>query len=141
MKKILIYSVCALIASAVYADPDPALKRTFSRTFPTASNVKWSDDKDGYFVSFTLNGCLEKVFYDKTGNFICSWRYAGESELPPMVLSVIGKNYKDSKILGATEVATPNTSFYEVKLGTNKYWYSIKVSPNGEVIEQKRFDK
>ena len=141
MKNVSFYFICLFITTSALANPNPDLQRTFAQAFPSANNVKWSDDKDGYFVSFIENGNWEKVFYNKTGNLVCLWKYSDGSELPGTVLFTIGKNYKNFEILGVTEFSTPTDNFFEIKLSTNRYWYAVKVSPYGEILEKKRYNK
>ncbi len=76
MKKIISYAACMMIVISVAATPTSKILKAFNETFPNASNIKWSDDKEGYFVSFTQNGNFEKVLYSKEGNFVCSWKYS-----------------------------------------------------------------
>jgi len=51
----ILYAACVLIVASVAAAPGSKLVERFNQTFPNAKNVKWLDDKDGYFVSFTQN--------------------------------------------------------------------------------------
>ena len=52
MKKIISYAACMMMVISVAASPASKILKLFNETFPNANNVKWSDDKAGYFVSF-----------------------------------------------------------------------------------------
>ena len=106
MKKIFAYAAGLLITCSVAAAPGSSLIKTFKETFPNAENVKWNDDKAGYFVSFYQHGNFEKVLYNKEGDFVCSWKYSDGKDLPTNVLMTIKKKYGESKIVGVTELTT-----------------------------------
>jgi hypothetical protein len=140
MKKIISYAVCLIMITSVAATPTSKVLQLFKETFPNATNIKWSDDKQGYFVSFTQNGNFEKVLYSKSGNFICSWKYSDGKELSTPIVMALKKNYKDCEIKGVTEFATDQNVSYEVKLANSKNWYSVKVSSEGKIISSDKFN-
>lgn len=139
MKKIISYAACLLIVSSVAATPDSKILKAFMETFPNASNVKWSDDKDGYFVSFIQNGNFEKVLYSKKGEFVCSWKYCDGKELPATVLMSLNKKYNNCTISGVTEYATDQDVTYEIKLSDSKNWYSLTISSDGKITGSQKF--
>jgi hypothetical protein len=141
MKKIISYAACLIMITSVAATPTSKVLQLFNETFPNATNIKWSDDKQGYFVSFTQNGNFEKVLYSKSGNFICSWKYSDGKELSTPIVMALKKNYKDCEITGVTEFATDQNVSYEVKLSNSKNWYSVKVSSEGKIISCDKFNK
>src|SRR5215471_11958488 len=106
MKKMILYVACALIVTSVAAAPGSKLVERFNATFPNAKNVKWLDDKDGYFVSFTQSENFIKAFYNKDGDFVYSLKYSSNLELPVNIRMVLNKNFGESKIVGVTEVTT-----------------------------------
>ena len=139
MKKIISYAACMMMVISVAATPTSKVLKLFNETFPNASDVKWSDDKTGYFVSFTENGNFEKILYSKEGNFVCSWKYSdGKNLLTPVVMT-LKRNYKDCEIAGVTEYATNQSVTYEVKLKNSKNWYSAKISSEGTLLSSERF--
>jgi hypothetical protein len=140
MKKIISYAACLIMITSVAATPTSKVLKSFTETFPNASNVKWSDDKEGYFVSFTQNENFEKVLYSKSGKFVCSWRYSDGKELSTPVIMSLKKNYKDCDITGVTEVATDQNVSYEIKLANSKNWYSVKVSADGRITGSEKFN-
>jgi hypothetical protein len=140
MKKIITAAiVLALIASSVNATPDSKILQRFKETFPNAQNVKWLDDKDGYFVSFTQNGNFNKVFYDTEGSFAYALKYYGREGLPINIAMSLNKKYGESKILGVTEVTTQNDVAYDIKLSKENKLYSLKVSSDGSIAKEEVF--
>ena len=139
MKKIISYAACMMMVISVAATPTSKVLKLFNETFPNASNVKWSDDKTGYFVSFTQNGNFEKILYSAEGNFVCSWKYTDGKELLTPVVMTLKRNYKDCEIIGVTEYATNQSVTYEVKLKNSKNWYSAKISSEGTLLNSEKY--
>ena len=140
MKRIISYVASFLIATSVIAAPGTKLIEQFKSTFPNAQNVKWAEDKAGHFVSFYQDGNLEKVFYNKEGDFVCSWKYSDGSNLPANIMVKLNKKYNDGKILGVTELATQENMSYEVKLLKGSKLYCLNISNDGTIAQEKKFN-
>ena len=140
MKKIISYAACLMIVTSVAAAPGSKLVQTFNETFPNAKNVKWSDDKAGYFVSFYLNENLEKILYNKDGEFVSSWKYSDGKELPVNIVMTLNKKYNQGKIIGVTELDTQENTNYEVKLTKGTKLYSVTLSADGAVLKEDSFN-
>ncbi len=141
MKKIISYAACLFIVTAVAAAPGSKLIESFNQTFPNAKNVKWSDDKAGYFVSFNQNENFEKVLYNKQGEFVCSWKYSNGKELPTLIAMALNKNYSDSKVFGVTELTTPDKVVYDIKLNNGSKWYCVTALADGTITKEKEFNQ
>ncbi len=139
MKRTIIYAASLLITLSAAAAPGSKLIQAFNQTFPNAQNVKWSDDKAGYFVSFYINNNFEKVFYNKSGDFICSWKYTDGKELPTNITVRLNKKYGDHTILGVTELATNENTTYNVKFSKGDKWYSVTAHANGEIVKEEKY--
>jgi hypothetical protein len=141
MKKVIVYAAaCVLFISSVYATPGSKILQRFNATFPNAQNVKWVDDKAGYFVSFTQNGDFNKVFYNTAGNFVYSLKYFTADGLPVNITMQLNKQYGESKMLGVTEVTTQNNMFYNVKFSKENKLYSVNVLADGSIIKEDVYD-
>jgi hypothetical protein len=141
MKKVIVYfATCFLVVSSIAAAPGSKILEKFNATFPNAKNVKWIDDKAGYFVSFTQNGDFNKVFYNTEGNFVYALKYYNAGGLPTNIAMELNKKYEESKILGVTEVTTQNTVFYDVKLSKKNKLYSLQVLTDGSIAKEEVFD-
>lgn len=139
MKRIISYVASFLIVSSVIAAPGSKLIEQFKSAFPNAQNVKWSDEKGGYFVSFYQNENLEKIFYNKDGDFVCSWKYSDGKSLPTNITMMLNKKYSEGKIVGVTELSTQESMIYEVKLLKGSKLYSLNISPDGVITKEKKF--
>src|SRR6476661_7518533 len=99
MKKLFAISLVLLMCTySVFANVNEKLLYSFSRTFPSAENVKWSEDANGSFVSFTQAGIASKVAYDPQGNFLYAMRYYNGENLPVSILLTLEKKFADKKI-------------------------------------------
>ena len=139
MKRIISYAASFLIAGSVIAAPGSKLVEQFRSAFPNAQNVKWSDEKGGHFVSFNHNGNLEKIFYNKEGDFVCSWKYSDGKGLPTNITMMLNKKYSEGKIVGVTELSTQESMIYEVKLLKGSKLYSLNILPDGSIVKEKKF--
>ena len=139
MKKMILYAACVLIVSSVAAMPGSKIVQRFNETFPNAKNVKWIDDKDGYFVSFSQNQDFNKVFYNKQGSFVYSLKYFSGDELPANIKVALNDKFGGSKILGVTEATTQSNTIYNVKLSKEGKLYCLDILTDGSVIKQEEF--
>ncbi len=128
-----------MVSSAIAAAPGTKLIQSFNQTFPNAQNVKWRDDKDGFFVSFSQNGNFNKVFYNTDGSFIYSLKYYTGNALPTNIVMALNKKFGESKIAGVTEVTTPNNTVYNIKLTKDDKLYSVNILADGSITEQEEF--
>jgi len=139
MKRALVYAACIFIVSTAAAAPGSKLVQRFNETFPNAKNVKWVDDKAGFFVSFSQNGNYNKVFYDKGGNFVYSLKYFSGDALPINIIMALNEKYEAAKIIGATELTTQNNTVYSVKLTKADKIYATDLLADGTVIKEENY--
>jgi hypothetical protein len=142
MKKLFAISVALFMCTySLFADVNEKLLYSFSKTFPSAENVKWSEDANGYFVSFTQSGMHSKVAYDAEGGFLYAIRYYNEENLPVSILLTLRKKFAGKKISGITESSTPDNITYYVKLEDEKSWYTVGVTTSGGTVIEEHFKK
>jgi hypothetical protein len=139
MKRAIVYAACIFIVSTAAAAPGSKLVQRFNETFPNAKNVKWIDDKAGYFVSFTQNENYNKVFYNKEGNFVYSLKYFSGDALPVNILMAINGKHDAAKIVGATELTTQNNTVYDVKLTKEDKIYCLNLLTDGTIIKEEEY--
>jgi hypothetical protein len=142
-KKTLFLAFCmlAMTAGAFAGKPfsiSDKLLQTFKQTFPDAQQVIWSEQGDKYTVNFKQNEILNKVEYDKDGNFLSSLRYYSEKNLPVTILCRLQKKYADKKVFGVTEVATESSVEYYIKLEDATSWLTVRsnIDGNMQVVEK-----
>jgi hypothetical protein len=141
MKKIVVCAAVLFMALSAFAAPGSKLVKKFTETFPNAENVRWSDDKDGFFVSFHQHGNFEKVFYDKDGDFVCSWKYSNGNDLPTNILLQLKHRFGESTINGVTELTQGEGSVYEIKLSTKDKWYAVQTAADGGISDVKKYKR
>ena len=139
MKRVISYAASLLIVISAAAAPSSRLVQQFKTTFPNAENVKWSEDKTGYFASFYQEGNFEKVFYNQEGDFVCSWKYTDGKDLPTNIVVKLNKKFSDSKIIGVTLLTTQDNVTYEVKLSKGSKLYSLTISPDGSITNEDKY--
>lgn len=136
----MLYVASVLIVASVAAAPGSKLLQSFNETFPNAKNVKWTDDKAGYFVSFYQKENFNKVFYNKNGEFVYSLKYCNADELPVNIKMVLTKKFNTANILGVTEVTTQGNTLYNIKLTKGNKLYCLDVLADGSIEKQERFN-
>src|SRR3954464_12038063 len=98
MKKLFAISITLFVFTFIsFASVNEKLLYSFNKAFPLAENVKWSEDANGYFASFTQFGILSKVVYDPHGDFIYALRYYEEDNLPVSILLKVRKRFAGKK--------------------------------------------
>jgi len=131
MKKNLITAACiagflSLTAFSAKADINQKVLTSFHSVFSKASNVKWTEYQDHYYVSFNQNDILIKANYDMAGNIMSSIRYYKEQHLPLNILCKIKKLYPSKSVDMVTEVSNQDGTAYFIQLKDNKGWTIVK---------------
>jgi hypothetical protein len=117
------------------------LLKSFKQTFPNAQEVKWLEQQDKYTVNFKENGILNKIDYDKDGNFLSSIRYYSEKNLPVNILVKLQKKYPGKKIFGVTEMNADSNLDYYIKLEDEKSWMTIKSDSDANLQVTEKYNK
>ena len=146
-KKIAIAGFALMITfqSFAWSGPDvqKLLQQSFEQSFPNAEHVTWSDDPNGYTVSFTVKSILTRLSYDKKGKFTGSLRNYSEQMLPFYITNMLKQKYPGDKIFGITEITSADDINYFVKLEGAKNWITVRVDNDGNsmVVEKYRKQK
>lgn len=136
MKKVLTIAAALLLtATAVYAEPETKMEKSFNEMFPNAAQVKWHQDAGGYLVSFTQAGMQVKIIYSNKGKFIQSLRYYSEKDLPTNILMAVKNKYQGETIYGVTELTTANEVTYHITLAGKDAPQSITAYSNGTITD------
>ncbi len=135
-KTIFLAAALMFTASFLYAGTETKMEKIFRETFPTAVNAKWTQDANGYLVSFTQAGTLTRICYTKNGKFVSSLRYYGSKDLPTNVLLAVKKKYPNQDIFGVTEFTNDQQVIYYIKLYNGKEYTSLKAYSDGTVSNE-----
>jgi hypothetical protein len=145
MKKIAIAGFTLLIAfqSFAWSGPDvqKLLQQSFEQSFPNAEHVTWSDDPNGYTVSFTVKSILTRLSYDKKGKFTGSLRNYSEQMLPFYITNMLKQKYPNDKIFGVTEITSADDINYFVKLEGAKNWITVRIDNDGNSMVVEKYRK
>jgi hypothetical protein len=139
MKRVIAISATLIFINCVYASPDSKLITLFNQTFPSAQNIKWHDEADGYVVFFAMNGINNRVCYNYKDDFISCERYYSEENLPAYILFAVKKKYDGKQIFGVTEITNQSSVSYHILLKDDKKIYDVNVSMSGSVRLNKTY--
>ncbi len=117
------------------------LEQSFENNFPNAENVRWIDDAEGYTVSFTANKIVTRVNYDLQGKFTGSLRNYSKDLLPYYLVDQLKQKYPGESIFGITEITTPTSINYFVKLEDAKSWTTVVLDNDGGMTVTEQFNK
>jgi hypothetical protein len=141
MKKTVLAVAITMLSLSAAATPSDPLIRLFSRTFPDAKYIRWTEEREYYLVTFTQNDTRCMIWYDKEDTFVYSLRYCQENELPLHVLLAVKKRYHDKHIDGVTEITTQHDVTYTLILSDNKKLSVVDVTALGEISPKYSFQK
>lgn len=86
----------------------------FIANYQQASDVQWSVLQDGFRVFFSDHGNLNRVYYDKKGNWKFGVSYYGESKMAKDIRAQIKSAYYDFSIKSVQEITLPDKKVYMV---------------------------
>jgi len=145
MKKILFILYLAATGPTVSAHPvrdiNEKIVRNFKETYPDAVQVSWMEFPETYAVYFVEGGIKVNIIFNKDGSFVSSLRYYKEDYLPYYLLAEIRKKYPLKKVYSITELTSPGTISYFVKLEDAKAWLTIKLDSEGNINVVEKLNK
>jgi hypothetical protein len=141
MKRILI--LCAILfAQFVKANPvNEEVLSVFSYLFPTATEVKWTETESGYNVCFKCSDIIGNYDFDKEGKVVKGLRYYKGNSLNPYILLSLRSQYPSQKIVGITELITPDNLNYTIILESENKRYIVESDAEGHLTLQNKYKK
>jgi hypothetical protein len=115
--------------------------KVFRQSFPGASNVSWSEEKDKYLVFFKRNETSYRLIYDKDGSLLTAYKYYGADDLPPFILTRVKNAYPGYTVHGITEVSNNTTMEYHIILETATKLLNLRSDPIGNLEVESRYKK
>jgi len=82
----------------------PKVIIAFTKTFPKASHVKWSKEKNDYEASFHFKGKKESAVFHREGKLMETEVEIAANELPKAVVDYVSKKYPKKKIDEAAKI-------------------------------------
>jgi hypothetical protein len=145
MKKFVV--LFFLIATGLSSSARPVsninekIVRNFKETYPNAIQVSWMEYPETYAVYFVEDGIKVNIIFNKDGSFVSSVRYYKEDYLPYYLLAEIRKRYPAKQVYSVSELTSPGTISYFIKLQDAKTWMTIKLDSEGNIYPVEKFNK
>jgi hypothetical protein len=143
MKRILLAALSLMIALHSFAafrfNVDSSLEQAFHNNFPDATDVRWTEEADGYSVNFVDKEIRTRVTFDKKGKFTGELRNYSAQYLPFYLTNLLKQQYPRHEIIGVTEVASSTDINYFVKVMGPKYWITIRLENDGNTSVVERY--
>ncbi len=142
MKTIFFLACCLLFQAGAYAkdiDVNKKVLLSFNRTFTHAQGLKWYEGANQFTAVFTQADASFRVQFDSKGNIISSLKYYQPWLLPVSISTEIRNQFPRQTPFGVTEVTVGNEMAYVIKMFDNDYWYTLRVSPQGELEVMEQF--
>ncbi len=86
----------------------------FNGNYKNVADVQWSVSQGGYMAFFSKKGNVNRVFYDKNGNWKFSINYYGETKLDKEIRNQIKSVYYDFTIKSVQEINLGNKTVYMI---------------------------
>ncbi len=141
MKKLtFILCLLATTLSSFAADVNEEVLKIFSKTYPDAKSITWSEQKQGYMVYFTKKDASYRVMYDQEGNVVLAFKYYGEENLSPVIANKVKKAYADFKIHSVIEKSSENSVEYHIIIQSSKKLITLKSDSVGNFEVESKYD-
>jgi hypothetical protein len=142
MKKILMFSLAVFTFCSAFAlNVNEKVLQAFNKTFSGATEVSWQEYDTHYTVNFVKDGIRGKVHYALNGEMKQAIRYYEGGKLPLNIQNVLSSTYPKRTIHGVTEICKGTSTSYYIMMYDTKFWYNLKVEPEGSVALVDRFRK
>lgn len=146
-KNLLVLSLSLIVISmASFANPtkveEPKAVLAFNKMFTGATNVKWTNEQDGYLqVAFTWGDHRTIAFFDANAKFVGSIRGIFFKELPLSVIRSVNRTFNDPVVLQVSEIYNEEGIRYSMKIEHKHKLYNVKFDGLGSLIEKTRIKK
>ena len=119
---------------------DALIVSKFSSLFPNATNLKWANSADNYWVSFLNNSRKAKASFSPKGILNYSITDCAMENLPAAFSKTITNKYASYHLFNAIEIAAHGTVAYQAILENSKDFITLKYTSEGveEIQEVKK---
>jgi len=107
--------------------------RDFQSRFQKAENVIWHSDQDGFMSYFTKNGFVNRVYYDRKGNWQFSLILYSEDQLPVNLRHTVKVRNIGFAIILIEEVQSNDGMVYIVHLENKSNIRILRLSKDAEM--------
>lgn len=108
MKRYLTLILFVLSAMQINAQQTNGLdnaKKSFIKSYPAATNIKWSKEDNEYEVDFILTEKKMSAIYDSTGNLKETEQAIAATELPSSIMPYLNQHYKNVPIKETAKIS------------------------------------
>jgi hypothetical protein len=144
MKKylfIVYFLTISLLSIAGSKSINEKLVQSFRETYPNAVQVSWKEYPETYAVYFAEEGIKATIIFKKDGTFLKSTRYYKEEFLPFYLVAAIKEKFPEERIYGITEITSPFSIEYYIKLEDRDNWRTVKLESDGSMKVVEKFKK
>lgn len=115
---IVLTVVSSLFANYSFATDDinPAVLKSFNRTFKEATVANWSVSEDLYRVQFNLGAQEITAYYDSRGTLVSVVRNISSFQLPVLLQAEFRNKYPSYWITNLSEVSGDRGTYYYMVL-------------------------
>ncbi|MEO7049551.1 MAG: hypothetical protein ABI091_29885, partial [Ferruginibacter sp.] len=116
------------------------LSEKFTAMFPTALNQQWSNDNNGYWVSFNEEGRKKRAGFDNKLQLNYVITDCNLDQLSNEFRQFISKNYTEYQLLNAIEINAFGEQIQEAILQNDSTFITLKSTKDG-IEEIKKINK
>ena len=145
MKKILLVAA-VLTAFVTFATPTPTdisekIRKAFTETFGDAKDVTWHEYEKYTQANFKVDDVQVKAQFNDEGVLIKTFRYYGEKQLLPNIVSKLKKKYAGKEIAGVTELTSDDEVSFVINLKDDKNYYIVKSDIYGNLQQTDKYKR
>ena len=119
----------------------PRAVRNFTRLYPDATGVTWSNAYKGFMATFKAGDIAYRSAFDLRGQWVYTIRTYTEDKMPRSVRHIVKSTYYDYTITVVEEIKRPREALvYLVHMNDKTNWLNVQVS-NGDMAEVQQFKR
>ena len=118
----------------------PKAYRNFNRNYKGWKDLHVTQENGETFIFCRINGIVNRIAYDKKGNWHHTIRYYDETKLDNSIRETVANSYKGYEIKGITEVSYAGEMAYLVSIESLRDWKVLRIQ-NDAMEEIKSFQK
>lgn len=103
------------------------IAKNFTRNFKNANDLRINKFDNYTYIYCINNGIVNRIRYDRKGNWDYTIRYYEEAQLPIEIRRQVRSTFLDYEIFGVTEVTVGDKTAYLVRIKTTEAWKTVKV--------------
>jgi hypothetical protein len=104
----------------------------FVKNYSAITNEKWIKIPDGIVAIFTNDSVLNKIFYNRKGTFLYSYKYYDEKKCRVDLKKMVEQVYPQFHITCAIELFDGQNIVYGIKITNNEITRTLELN-NGEI--------